>query len=109
LTEFDDVIRWPLFSIASGPPNPKPTTERGSLDLLLLLKIKIQSTGKYEVGTNERNLSLNFSNVVNLSIVKIVTECWLSQNICLLTFDLHYIKLTWLFKVKKTEIWCRTS
>jgi len=27
LAEYDDVIRGPLFSLASGPPNPKPTTD----------------------------------------------------------------------------------
>jgi len=26
LAEYDDVIRGPLFSLASGPPNLKPTT-----------------------------------------------------------------------------------
>jgi len=29
LAEYDDVIRGPLFSLASGPPNPKPTTGGG--------------------------------------------------------------------------------
>jgi len=37
LAEYDDVIRGaPLFSLASGPPNLKPTTDHNNVMQLLL-------------------------------------------------------------------------
>jgi len=63
LAEYDDVIREPLFSLASGPPNPKPTT------VCICIKISIaywQVTVPSQNGIETVDIKINYLHILNV-------------------------------------------